>query len=453
MTAMLRRLAIGFATERKANVAVIFALAMVPTIYLAGMALDYTQALHRQTQLDAAADAAAIAAVTPSMMAQSAATAQATAQNTFNATASSLPGLSGTPEVTVNVSNAGLVRTATVNYTAFSANNFPALLRSPAWQIQGMAAASASGAPNINFYLLLDDSPSMAIAANPTDIATLMAATPGQEPDGSGCGFACHESDKTNDNYALARKLGLTLRIDLVSQATASLMQTAQTMAQQNNNTYKAAIYTFDYQINTIYAPSGLPTANLSTAASQAAQSIQILEVYAQNQLTSSITNYDADTNAEGALATINSLMPLPGGGTNQPGDTPQEVVFLVTDGVDDMFVSNASSCLGNIWTAPDSRSRCHQPINTATCAAIQNRGIRIAVLYTEYLQLPADGWYNTYVSSFDQPSPSSSQIAQNLQACASPGLFYDVQSGGDVTAALNALFQKVVQTSAHLTQ
>jgi hypothetical protein len=66
---------------------------------------------------------------------------------------------------------------------------------------------------------------------------------------------------------------------------------------------------------------------------------------------------------------------------------------------------------------------------------------------------LPADGWYNTYVSSFDQPSPSSSQIAQNLQACASPGLFYDVQSGGDVTAALNALFQKVVQTSAHLTQ
>ena len=64
----------------------------------------------------------------------------------------------------------------------------------------------------------------------------------------------------------------------------------------------------------------------------------------------------------------------------------------------------------------------------------------------------PTDDWYNTYVASLNNPDPSSGKIAQGLQACASPGLFYDVQSGGDITAALQALFDKVVRTAAHLT-
>jgi hypothetical protein len=132
-------------------------------------------------------------------------------------------------------------------------------------------------------------------------------------------------------------------------------------------------------------------------------------------------------------------------------GDTPQEVVFLVTDGVDDMFVSSSSSCTGTPLKV-GSRYRCQQPINTAICTTIKNRGVRIAVLYTEYLQLPTNSWYNTYISALNNPSPSAGQIAQNLQSCASTGLFYDVQSGGDITAALNALFQKVVETAPHLT-
>jgi len=49
-----------FGRNHDANVAIIFALMMVPTIYLLGMALDYTQAYHKQSQLTAAADAAAI---------------------------------------------------------------------------------------------------------------------------------------------------------------------------------------------------------------------------------------------------------------------------------------------------------------------------------------------------------------------------------------------------------
>ena len=79
-----------------------------------------------------------------------------------------------------------------------------------------------------------------------------------------GCAFACHETNPAadnlgnpggEDNYALARNLGVTLRIDLLAQAAANLMTTAQTTETANNNTYKVAIYTFDYGFNTVFAP------------------------------------------------------------------------------------------------------------------------------------------------------------------------------------------------------
>jgi Flp pilus assembly protein TadG len=460
LTALISR----FRHGRDANIAVIFALAMVPCIYLLGMTLDYTQAVRKRSQLNAAADAAAIAAVTPAMMSQSNSAAQAAALKVFNATASNLPGLSSAVTPTVTVSNVGLVRNVVVSYSAGSTNNFPSLLGPTAWPIGGSSSASASGAPNINFYLLLDDSPSMAIAANQNDINTLIANTPNQVDSGTnakGCGFACHESHPSSDNlgnpygednYALARSLKLTLRIDLVAQAVASLMTTAQAKEKQNNNTYAAAIYTFDNQVNTIYAPSGLPTTDLSTAATQTANNIQVLEVYDNNCLTKSNCNSDTDTNLEGALQSINNTMPTPGTGTTQTGDTPQEVVFLVTDGVDDEIVTSASACSQTALSLGSGNYRCQQPIDTAMCTTIKNRGIRIAVLYTEYLQLTSNSWYNDHIAQIDNPSPDKGTIAQNLQSCASPNLFYDVQSGGDITAALTNLFLLVVNTAAHLT-
>jgi Flp pilus assembly protein TadG len=494
---------VGLVRDGKANVAVIFALAMVPTIYLLGMTLDYSQVIRKRAQLNAAADAAVIAAVTPTMLTQPTAAAVTAATNVFNATAmgpqgNGLQGLAGTPALNVSVTNSGLVRTATVSYTAASTNNFPILLGTPSWSFLGSSSASASGAPNINFYLLLDDSPSMAIAANQTDINALMAATANNQDAPNGCGFACHQSNVATtsspkaeptaaaqgggdylgivnsqgklilnsqglpfDNYALARSLSLTLRIDLVAQAVASLMTTAQATELKNNNTYQAAIYTFDFGLNTIYAPSGLPSANLSAAGTQAASNIQVPIVYANNWLTSTNQNNDTNTNFSSALQTLNTTMPNPGGGTSNTGDTPQEVVFLVTDGVEDKVVTSKAACSQTTVSMPTaSQFRCQQPFDTTWCTTVKNRGIRIAVLYTEYLALPTDGWYVNYdgtagggIAPFNSPSPSTGLIATNLQSCASPGLFYDVQTGGDITAALNNLFQLVVASAAHLTQ
>ena len=118
-------------------------------------------------------------------------------------------------------------------------------------------------------------------------------------------------------------------------------------------------------------------------------------------------------------LGAINTMMPNPGNGTNVAGDTPQEVLFIVTDGVADEL--SPPSC-----SETETSSRCQEPINTALCTTIKNRGIRIAILYTDYLPVTSNTWYEDWIEPFNTNPPTNSQISTNLQACASPGLFYD---------------------------
>ncbi|MGH7095013.1 MAG: hypothetical protein ACREFB_15970, partial [Stellaceae bacterium] len=356
------------------------------------------------------------------------------------------------------------------------------------------ATATASGAPNINFYLLLDSSPSMGIAATTDGINTMIANTQGQcdsPPAGGptcGCAFACHETNPSDekyylptgtmntavtphqlcsatpsgptpawppwqpiasktayyycemsgtgnpataqyptgeDNFALSQSLGVTLRIDNLREGVQSLMTTAQSAETTNNAQYQMGIYTFDNSVTKIQTL----TSSLTLAAASAAN-IQQLQVYSNNWLTSSNNNGDTDTDYTDAMTYINNQMPDPGNGTNAKNDTPQEVLFFVTDGVEDESVGG---------------SRVQSLMNTSYCTTIKNRGIRIAVLYTEYLPIPANGWYNSHISPFQ------SQISANMQSCASPGLFFEVTQGGDISAALQALFNAAIQT-AHLT-
>jgi Flp pilus assembly protein TadG len=115
-----------FARDREANVAIVFALSLIPITLLTGMAMDFTSAEQKKAELDTAADAAAIAAVTPAMMAKTDAQAITAAQNLFNSKATNITGLTYSPSnLTVTVTDSGLNRTATVSYTASSQNGLP----------------------------------------------------------------------------------------------------------------------------------------------------------------------------------------------------------------------------------------------------------------------------------------------------------------------------------------
>jgi Flp pilus assembly protein TadG len=403
-----------FSSDNRGSIATTFALVLVPVIGLVGMGVDYTTGASIKARLDDIADSASLAAVTPTMLSQSDQASVNTATTLFNSQAALIPGI-GDISLSVTPQDNGLQRTVTVTYSTTRKTLFGGLVGASTMALGGSSQSSAMVPPNIDFYLLLDNSPSMAIAATSAGIATMVAHTPDQ------CAFGCHESDTSpNDYYGLARSLGVTLRMDLLRQATQNLMATAQTTQSTNNAHYRAAIYTFNLGFNTI---SPL-TSSLNAAQSQAGN-IDVYEVPYQNWNNDTITNY---TNA---MTQVNSIMPNPGNGTNQAGDTPQEVLFFVTDGVEDETVGG---------------SRVQSLMDPSYCTTIKNRGIRIAVLYTTYLPLPTNSWYKSYIAPFQ------ANIGPNLQSCASPGLYFQVSADQDISAAMIALFNTAI-TTAHLTK
>ena len=431
-----RRAMRRFRRDEGGTVAMMMGLTAVPLIFAVGAGVDYSASSVAKSKLDAVADTAALSAVDHQAITGTAAAAQTTAQTTFNAEAINIPNVT-ISNVTATVTNSTNGRTSVVNYTASRTNLFMGIFGYPSTTVTGTSTAAAGLTTNINFYLLLDNSPSMNIAATSTGINAMVAATSAQ----GGCAFACHESNPSADNlgnpggidnYALAQKLGVVTRIQNLASATQSLMSTATASEGTNTQQYQMAIYTFaDSGLNTIQ----LLTSNLANAKTAAAN-INVEEVYQNNWLTSSNKNSDTDTNFETAMSQVNTLMPLPGTGT--PSSTPQEVLMIVSDGVDDEVSSSCSQTLDG--------NRCQQPFSTTWCTTVKNRGIQIAVLYTDYLPLTTNSWYNSWVAPFQ------SKISPNMESCASPGMFFSVTTDGDITAAMQTMFQQAV-AAARLTK
>jgi hypothetical protein len=378
------------------------------------------------------ADAAALSAVDHTAISGTAAAAQTTATNVFNSEANGINTVVvGNVNVTVTDSVTG--RTAVVAYTATKTNAFMGMFGLPTTTITGQSQSAAGLSVNINFYLLLDNSPSMNIAATTAGISTMVSHTSAQ----GGCAFACHETNPSadnlgnpngEDNYTLAQNLGVVTRMQNLASATQSLMTTASSTEGSNTSQYQMAIYTF--------ANSGLSTiqsltSNMTTAKASAGN-INVLEVYDNNWLTKTNENNDTDTSFESAMSAINTIMPSPGLGT--PTSTPQEVLFIVSDGVDDEVSTSCSQSLDG--------NRCQAPFSTSWCTTVKNRGIQIAVLYTAYLPLPTNSWYNDWIAPFQ------SQISPNMESCASPGMFFTVTTDGDITAAMQSLFAQAISTA-----
>jgi Flp pilus assembly protein TadG len=459
----------AFRSAKGGNVAIIFGLCVIPLIGLMGAGVDYSRAARIQTIMQAAADASALGSVAQASPGYIYALsmpsngpvpiAQTQAGNIFNGETAGRTGFTVTNFSAV-VTKANWTLTSTVQVTATVPTVLMQILGWDHMTVTGSSTA-ANGLPAfMDFYLLLDNTPSMGLPATQTDINTLVAGTTKYaSTNGLGCAFACHDigTNQSNPNnsafdnfYATAKSLGVTKRIDVLASATAQMMTMA-TDSQTVNSQFRVAIYTFGTwgsttppsdvakQASNNYAPNQVIalTTNLSAAASAASQ-IDLMTVNKNNE------NSDRATDFDSMLPAMSNLIPNPG--TGQSSTSRQALLFFVSDGMTDEV--NPGNCFGNNIT---SQNRCIQPINTALCTAIKNRGIRIAVLYTTYLTLPqsgagSDSWSNTNVM------PYVPQVSPAMKACASPGLFFEVSPAQGIGDAMNALFEQAVAT-ARLTQ
>ena len=426
--AFLRR----FRRHEQGSIVIVFALAIIPVFVAFGVALDYSFANMARTKLNIAADAAILSAVNSQSMSLTAAAAQTASQQIFDGQAVVNGGVTVTNR-SVNVQDVGSVRTASISYTATVPTTLMRLMGTNSMTVGGSATASANFPIYIDFYLLLDNTPSMGVAATPADVTTMVNNTSDK------CAFACHDTADSNNYYKLAKQLGVTLRIDVVRSATQQLMDTA-TTTRTYSNQFRMATYTFGASATT----AGLTTitsltSNLSTAKTDAA-AIDLMMVSGQNQ------NNDQDTNFDSILPAMNNAITNPGTGLSSA--SPQKVLFFVSDGVADE--PNPGSC-----SQPTTGGRCQEPIDVSLCTTIKQRGIKIAVLYTTYLALPTNAWYMSWIDPFNKGpyGPSvNSQIAANMQSCASSGLYFEVSPTQGISDAMNALFKKVL-AQAHLSQ
>lgn len=497
--------------DRRGNVLMIFAFAVIPMVFATGMGIDYSRAERLQTKLDAIADAAALAAVSHTMMTETNADACQAARNMFESQRNQIDNLildttdshqfkitltdaSGTYDCATAggalANKVALRRTVKVTYRGQSLNAFSGVLGVKTLGVNGDSTAFAQ-ISNIDFYLMLDMSQSMLLPATTTDLKTMTGKT-------GGCAFACHQTNltyndpsvkingKTNPNktpntelyctgtnhtncidyYTVARNLGLTLRTDLLGTAVSDLVQHAMDTEAVNKATYRIGVSTFDYGFNQLWPTSGntsnvsnywvdvdlqrvLNYVNAEAGSDGKGWSNLVTQYCVNNWRTCSLNDGDTGTSMTAAINGILDKLPAKGGtGTKE---SPLAVVFLITDGMRD----------------ENSGGRKMGPIPYSLCQKLADRNVQIAVLQTQYLpESASDGWSVTNVK--DPFLSPKDKISPALYSCAAgngeltswppanginPGvLFYQVTTDDDISTALVSLFDKAV-AQARLTQ
>ncbi|MDR6669571.1 pilus assembly protein TadG-related protein [Rhizobium sp. 1399] len=415
----------GFLSDRSGNFGIMTALLMVPLVGSAGLALDYAHALSLRTQLYAAADAAAVGAVSEKSDAVAAAmtmkgngtisVAKTDARSIFFSQMSGE--LTSVPvELSIDVTKTANKINSFVSFSASVPTTFMHVLGQDSITISGTATAEYQTASFMDFYILLDNTPSMGVAATPTDVSKLEAKT--------GCAFACHQMDKSVNNYTIAKDLGVAMRIDVVRKATQALTDTAKT-ERVSADQFRMGVYTFgtkaeDAKLTTI---SSL-TSDL-TAVKNYTNAVDLMTIPKQNYNQDQLTSFDS------AMTQMNTIIDPAGDGTSNVN--PEKILFFVSDGVGDSY--KPSTC-----TKKTTGGRCQEPIDTSFCKPLKDRGVKIAVLYTTYLPLPSNNWYNDWIRPFQ------SEIPSRMAACASPGLYFEVSPTEGIADAMKALFLKVIR-------
>lgn len=418
-------LAKSFIQSKNGHFGIMTALLAVPMIACVGIAVDYTYALERREAYQNAADAAAVGVLSQKSSTMAAALAMSgdgevalgaeEALKLFNAQL--------TPAEQALVENVGIsvARQSTdivskVNFTLNVPTSFLSIINVSKIDVTGSSSAVSPDNHFVDFHILIDNTPSMGVAATEAGIETMEKNT------SDTCAFACHTTDTTNNYYTLAKSLGVKMRIDVVRQATQTLTDTA-AATRVSDEQFRMAVYTFGAKAETMGLTTiSTPSTDLA-AVKTMANAVDLMTIPYQGY------NNDQTTSFDLALKNIKSI--VGNGGKGSSKTDREKVLFLVADGVGDS--AKSSGC-----TKQTTGTRCQEPIDTKFCTPIKAQGVKIAVLYTTYLPLPKNDWYNYWIKPFQ------AEIATKMKECASDGLYFEVGLGSDLSAAMNALFYKI---------
>lgn len=443
--------------DRRGNVLMLTAFALLPITFATGMGIDYSRAKRTESKLDAVADAASLAAVTQVTMEKPIGAACAAARNTFVTQTGGLDGLSldvskpaglkivitdtyatGTAApytcpTNPNANAAGerpLTRKAVVSYAGTSANSFAGVLGVATLAVAGTSTSQTIKAPYMDVYLALDTSQSMGLAASDEDARKLWQVTYDMNSDvpenKRGCQFGCHVKGlhhgqwEKYSNEELANKFGIKLRVDIERIAALDMINTART-SQDKDRFYRFGVYEFGTDLRKVQT--------LTDDLGSVNSTVSRLTLGPND----GAVGY-GDTNLAAVMDGMAAQIPESGDGTTQAD--ARKFLFIVTDGVQDL-------CGGG---------HCMALMDPAKCETLKrDKKVTIGIVYTTYLpvkKFPADD--NSTELAFEYnwliaPLPPS-RIRPALEQCASPGWMLEASDGNGIHAAMQKLFTLATQ-------
>jgi len=188
--------------DERANISIIFAMALLPILSAIGCAVDYTQATRLRSKLQSAADAASVASISQQSLGYNAAlqmTSDGTVQvaveeatKLFNGNAANSLGYTNL-SLNAQVTKTGVKLAATVAFSADVPTTFMTVVGYRKLTVTGTSKSTSSLPPYLDFYLMLDVSGSMGLPSTDAEQTRLAAINPDnykQYP--NGCTFACH---------------------------------------------------------------------------------------------------------------------------------------------------------------------------------------------------------------------------------------------------------------------
>lgn len=510
----LGRLVARWKRDSRANVAAIFAIALVPLIASIGCAIDYSLATRIKAKLQGSADSASVASISVNSAGYNAAMTMTStgtvnagvteANNIFNGNAATFSSNYNNLRVTSTVTKTGNRLTSNVQFSADVPVTFMQILGYRTLNVTGSSSSSTTLPLYLDFYLALDVSGSMGLPSTTAEAQRMQSINPDnyrQYP--TGCTLACHFSPQnsactdsgtqgypTNNyclGYAISRvsqsgykglltkktsnPMGVQLPSSIVSGLPNSLYSNLSTVANcptdGTDSCIQLRLDAVGYAVNQLFV-----TANSTEkVANQFRIGLYpfIRYLYSYFPLTSSIngstTNPSTINYAAANLATLldtNTNTNLGSGGTH---------IDNALSGVNSLITSVGNGSASNntlpyVFLVTDgaqdpqvkgvpnggwSGSNHATTIDPATsCTPLKNRGIIISVLYIPYQPI------NPVNTSFagdedDYANWNIPNIPASLQNCASPGFFYTANTPADITAALNAMFNHAV-SEAHIT-
>lgn len=294
---------------------------------------------------------------------------------------------------------------------------------------------------DVDFYMLLDNSASMGFAATPAAVQEMYALTRSMRRRNRRtevCAFACHRpSDPYADTLDDAEAAGIRLRIDAVRSAIALTLNEMEDRS-TNNRQLRMSVHTFgtnaaNRETHPIVRDLSDNYGNMRTALSD------IKMIVNDGHNNNSVSGHFGQTNFPKHMTHMHDLIERDINAGN--GAAESKVLFMVTDGVHITNVSATSSCRGGVRRWGGWKS-CSMPMPKSYCDDIKDMGVKIAILYTEYLDSPRSFRWRVLVQRF------AGNIEPALRQCASPGLFYKVEFGGNtIEEAMDELFDRALRS------